>query len=139
MSRPLSAHEKISLRFGSMRRLIGLLILVVLIVSQRWLSPPAPIPEPIDSESAYRVERVVDGDTLILADPDRTRVRLIGINTPELARDGKPAEPLAVEAKEWLANRVEGKEVRLDFDIERFDQYDRTLAYIYRGETLINE
>ena len=29
--------------------------------------------------------------------------------------------------------------VRLELDVERFDEYDRTLAYVYLGETLINE
>lgn len=139
MSRPLSPFEKLLIRFGSARRLAGFLILVLLIVLGRWIRPPVPNPEPIDSESTYRVERVVDGDTLILADSERTVVRFIGIDTPELARDDHPAEPLAEESKRWLLEQVEGKEVRLEFDIERSDQYDRTLAYVYRGETLMNE
>lgn len=127
------------MQFGSARRLVVLLVLVLFVVLNRWLFPPVPIAEPLDDQTAYRVERVVDGDTLILADVERTRVRLIGIDTPELARDGKPAEPLADEAKRWLAEQIEGREVRLEFDIERFDQYDRTLAYVYHGETLLNE
>lgn len=43
-----------------------------------------------------QVERVVDGDTLRLT--DGRSVRMIGLNTPEKARAGKPAEPFALDA-----------------------------------------
>ncbi len=77
-----------------------------------------------------RVDYVIDGDTLDLEDGNR--VRLIGINTPE--RD----QAYYAEATEFLKNRVEGKTVALEFDVEVTDQFDRTLAYIWLDDSLIN-
>jgi micrococcal nuclease len=137
MSRPFSTREKLFLLTGSPRRLLTLIVVVVLIAANRWFFPSEPAPSNLNSQTEYRVERVIDGDTLLLV--DQMRVRLLGINTPELERDGKPAEPWADESKAWLTQQLEGELVRLEFDIERFDQYDRTLAYVYLEDVLINE
>ncbi|MDC0307815.1 MAG: thermonuclease family protein [Planctomycetaceae bacterium] len=137
MSRPFSTREKLQLLAGSPQRILVLLAIVVVIASSRWLFPPAPQPAPLIADADYRVLRVIDGDTVLLA--DQTRIRLIGINTPELERDGRTAEAWSQESKDWLRHQLEDETVRLEFDIERFDQYDRTLAYVYLGETLINE
>ena len=77
-----------------------------------------------------RVEYVHDGDTLILA--DGRKVRLIGINTPERGRDGKPAEAFADEARDAV-RKLLGKQGRvgLRFDAQRRDRYDRLLAHVY--------
>lgn len=69
------------------------------------------------------VQRVVDGDTLVLANGER--VRLIGINSPE------KGEPCFEEAGEFLAEAVSGRAVELLFDLERQDKYGRTLAYVF--------
>lgn len=82
--------------------------------------------------SAYgeeaRVARVLDGDSLRLA--DGREVRLIGINTPEFGKEGAPDQPLAAAARERARALVEDRTVRLSFDRERFDRYGRTLAYV---------
>lgn len=80
-----------------------------------------------DGEIA-RVVRVYDGDSLWLA--DGREVRLIGINAPELGRDGTPDQPLARAARDRTNLLVRGKAVRLVYDAERFDHYGRTLAYV---------
>lgn len=77
-----------------------------------------------------RVARVIDGDTFVLTD-DR-RVRLVGINTPE------QDEPLYSDAAAALRELVDGQEVTLEFDEERADQYERTLAYVFKGEMFVN-
>ncbi|MFZ1538713.1 MAG: nuclease, partial [Chromatiaceae bacterium] len=56
-------------------------------------------PLPAQFETA-RVTQVIDGDTLELKDD--TRVRLIGIDTPEIGRDGKPDDPGAHQASTAL-------------------------------------
>lgn len=115
------------------------LLVIAAIVWLRWQSPatgPTLDPRPTSESETARVVRVVDGDTLIV-EPD-LRVRLIGIDTPELGRDGAPDEPLGRDAAEWLAAEVTGAEVRLEFDVERFDRYGRTLAFVWLGERLIN-
>ena len=57
------------------------------------------------------VAKVVDGDTLRLV--DGRSVRLIGINTPELGRDGRKAEPFAVAAQRRLRALVEASNGRV--------------------------
>ncbi len=77
-----------------------------------------------------RVERVVDGDTVALA--DGRRVRLLGINTPERDR------PLYKEAGQVLRELVEGQQVTLEFDELREDKFDRLLAYLHKGDLFVN-
>ncbi|MFV1997473.1 MAG: thermonuclease family protein [Acidiferrobacterales bacterium] len=88
-----------------------------------------------------RVRQVVDGDSLRLV--DGRKVRLIGINTPELARDGKPDEPLAVRARDALKKIVAGRALTLKLGPDKKDRYGRTLAYVilpdgsFAGEKLL--
>ena len=84
---------------------------------------------PINLDTA-RVDRVIDGDTLDL--DDGTRVRLIGINTPERG------QPYYDDATNFLRNRVENEIVGIEYDVEVTDQFDRTLAYIWLDDNLIN-
>jgi micrococcal nuclease len=93
---------------------------------------------PIDERATTqaRIERVVDGDTVIVRlEGKRTRVRLLGIDTPESVKPGAPVECFgresAAEAKRLL---VPGATVLLEFDRDREDRYERTLAYVYRAE-----
>jgi endonuclease YncB( thermonuclease family) len=75
------------------------------------------------------VRHVLDGDTVILR--DNQHVRLIGINAPELGRDGAPDQPLATRARDRLAQLVRGQRVTLAFERERQDHYGRLLAHVY--------
>lgn len=75
------------------------------------------------------VVKVIDGDTLILADGQH--VRLLGINTPEVARKGKGGEPGGVEATQWLKHRIEGRRISLQTGQEKRDRYGRLLAHIF--------
>lgn len=76
------------------------------------------------------VDYVIDGDTVELR--NKERVRLIGINTPEMG------QPYSAEAKNKLKELIEGKETVLEKDITDKDQYGRLLRYIWLGDTLIN-
>ena len=79
-----------------------------------------------------RVIRVIDGDTVELA--DGRRVRYIGIDTPEL----RPPEPLAREATEYNRRLVEGRMVRLERDVSDTDRYGRLLRYVWVDGILVN-
>lgn len=79
--------------------------------------------------SYYRVEKVFDGDTILLSNGQK--VRLLGVNTPEIAGRNKNAEPGGEQAKAWLIQRIEHKKVRLEADVEKQDKYQRRLAYVF--------
>lgn len=94
----------------------------------------------------FRVVRVVDGDTLDIAAPDgdrpTTRIRLWGVDTPELARAGRPAMHFATEASAFAKRTLEGRQARVVLSPRRTrGKYGRLLAYLYTGggETMFNE
>ena len=86
---------------------------------------------------AQVVERVVDGDTIIVRGVGR--VRLIGVDTPETVDPRRPVEFFGKEASAFTRSMVGGKRVRLEYDWERTDRYGRTLAYVYLADgTFLN-
>jgi len=93
----------------------------------------AACPKPASPETV-RVARVVDGDTLKLA--DGRSVRLIGVNAPELAHHGRSEEPFAVAAQRRLQELVAANdgEVGLVAGRQGKDKYGRTLAYTYDAQ-----
>lgn len=96
------------------------------------------------------VIRAVDGDTLVLENNER--VRLIGIDTPEIHESSKLSrdiqrsgqdkaviKELGMQSYEFTKKLVEGRRVRLEFDAEKFDKYKRLLAYVYLSDgTFVN-
>ena len=87
--------------------------------------------------AAQRVERVVDGDTIIVTGVGR--VRLIGVDTPESVDPRRPVEFFGKEASAFTRRLVDGKRVLLGYDWERTDRYGRTLAYVYLPDgTFVN-
>mgnify|MGYP001562355489 FL=1 len=80
------------------------------------------------------VRRVVDGDTVEVA--DGRLVRYLGIDTPEVRRRTgagwvEDPEPMGREATEFNRRLVEGKAVRLEYDVQTHDRFGRLLAYVY--------
>lgn len=81
--------------------------------------------------------RVVDGDTIVLDGGER--VRLIGVDTPELHHPAKPVQYFAHEAKARTVTLAQGRTVGLEYDRQRHDRYGRTLAYVFLPDgTLLN-
>ncbi len=79
-----------------------------------------------------RVVRVIDGDTIeVTIDGAEEDVRYIGVDTPETVKPGSPVECYGPQASAANHRLVEGRTVRLVFDAERRDVYDRLLAYVY--------
>lgn len=76
---------------------------------------------------------IIDGDTIVVqSGTDTESVRLIGIDTPEVAHHGQSDECYGPEAAARLAELVPvGSTVRLARDVEARDAYDRLLAYVF--------
>jgi micrococcal nuclease len=89
-------------------------------------------PEPIRETSGCTIQRIIDGDTIECAEVGR--VRLIGMDTPELSQE--PYGTLATEALAALA--PVGSRVELERDVELRDQYGRTLAYVWADGLQVN-
>jgi micrococcal nuclease len=102
---------------------------------------PGKIVKTHNDETAF-VERVVDGDTLKLS--DGRKVRLIGVDTPELHysdkllrdsrrthKDIKEIQAMGRRAAAFIKQLCEGQSVKIEFDVRRSDKYGRILAYIY--------
>jgi endonuclease YncB( thermonuclease family) len=103
-------------------------------VSAIWLSGAqafCPVPTGLTSVA---VQRVVDGDTLRLA--DGRSVRMIGLNTPELGKKGRSDEPFAVAARKRLEALVAASDGRVGLlpGKESKDHYGRTLAHVYSAD-----
>lgn len=90
-----------------------------------------------ESATRAQVEYVVDGDTLKLTSGES--VRLIGINAPEMGRDGTPDEPGAKAATHYLRRWLEGKGVELISGLESRDRYGRRLAHLSVDGELVSE
>jgi len=96
-----------------------------------WPSLAADRCAPPPDARQVKVRYVHDGDTLVLADD--TRVRLIGINTPEVAHDQQPAEPLAIRARDRLRQWLFQNKNQVLFlpGEQQHDRYGRALAYLW--------
>ncbi|MFA6216834.1 MAG: thermonuclease family protein [Candidatus Omnitrophota bacterium] len=108
---------------------------------------------PIGKQDKYcdiLVNRVVDGDTLVLEGGQR--VRLIGIDTPEMHESNKlyrdsqrtsqsveTIKELGKRSYQFTRGLLEGKRVKVEFDVEKKDKYGRLLGYVYLADgTFVN-
>ena len=118
----------------SKKSLLGTLGTLLILALYIWFEFGTP--QEITAEGREKVElvRVVDGDTIIVNYPkEQTRVRLIGINSPESvhedeSRNTQEGRDASAFLKEYLA---EVEYVWLEFDVEPRDQYERCLAYVW--------
>lgn len=87
--------------------------------------------------SAY-IEKVVDGDTVdATISGKRKQIRLIGVDAPELGQ-----KPWGKRSRKFLEDLIaaSGWQVRIEYDVEKRDKFDRILAYLWtRDGKMINE
>jgi micrococcal nuclease len=114
-------------------------------------APPTRASEPDGFESAI-VERVVDGDTIVVRLTARTngpaagdgtigrsyRVRLLGIDTPESVDPRSPVECFGREASAAAKALLDGRAVTLVSDVEERDGFGRLLRYVYIESEMAN-
>jgi micrococcal nuclease len=103
-----------------------LLLITILLTSQTvWAGTFSQI----GSSRWVTVSYIYDGDTF---KTDRgEKIRLLGINTPEIAHASKPGEILGKQAKYRLKKLIGNRLVRLEFDREKRDKYGRLLAHVW--------
>ena len=106
------------------------------IISCALASPTCP---PRNIDETAEVAHVHDGDTLKLQ--DGRKIRLLGIDTPELGRKkagrkNRPAQAFAYQARDALRQLVKQSDnkIGLSFGVDRQDKYHRTLAHLYLAD-----
>ncbi len=110
----------------NLRYIIFLGILAILFIGVNYNSIDGWVAKKFGNEEYVVVERVVDGDTVIV---NGTSIRLLGINTPE------KGEMYFSEAKEYTESLVMNRTIKIERRGK--DKYNRDLAYLfYSGENL---
>jgi micrococcal nuclease len=99
---------------------------------------PTAAVQPPAGAATLRVRQVIDGDTITVSGVGT--VRLIGVDAPEKTGGYRESEPYGDAATRFMRALLDGKLVRLEYDGERKDPYNRTLAYVFLEDgTLANE
>jgi micrococcal nuclease len=134
-----------------MKARIRLAAAAIAVVTASGLKSPLPGaptgPDPSEGKvTQVRVTAVVDGDTLRVEDlggRQLGRVRLLGIDAPEVAHPPEPAECYADQATDVLDELAPaGSTVQLVIDSGRpdTDRYNRLLRYVdHAGVDVANE
>jgi micrococcal nuclease len=123
-------------RLRRSRHPLAILAVAMLVAGAMFWPRPVRAPQEL-APGLYEVARAVDGDTLLLR--NRTRIRLLGVDTPETKHPTRGVEFYGPEAAAFTSRLVRGRQVRLAFDRERTDRYGRFLAYVYVGDVFLNE
>lgn len=116
---------------GVVAGVLGGVAAVVALAGCTWpAASPSDAPPPERLAAAW----VSDGDTLTARDADgaRVRLRLLGIDAPEAARDGAPAECGADRATAELRRLVTGRALTVIGDpvADPVDRFGRRLVYV---------
>lgn len=98
--------------------------------------------ETTDGRIPATLDRVVDGDTIRITmnDGSEETVRLLMVDTPETVHPEEPVQPFGPEASSFVKQKLpEGSSIEVEIDTTTRDRYDRFLAYIWRGDEMINK
>lgn len=131
--------------FRRRKFIFSLIIFLVLVLYQRFgpseevlseqvinTSPTATFWQSIKQQA--QVLRVIDGDTIeVLLNEKKEKIRVIGINTPEVVDPRKAVECFGKEASSFAKQILEGQTVILESDLsqQERDKYGRLLRYIF--------
>lgn len=111
--------------------IVGLALAAAALV---WQYLPPAEDAPVQGQSAWKLLRVIDGDTLVMNGPEgQEHVRLIGIDAPELSQE------FGGTARSFTAAFLARGRLVLELDEEHRDRYDRLLAYVWSGDDMLNE
>lgn len=115
---------------------LAFVFLILVVFLSRGLPEEPFKSDRVDRSASYPVLRVVDGDTIVIKlDGAQTKVRLIGVDTPETVHPQKPVEAYGKEASRFTENLLRGEQVYMEYEpgANRLDKYGRLLAYVYRA------
>lgn len=130
------------LRYAARKTAWAVIIVAVLaglVIADRlgifgWATPPDK--DKYDGKS-FVVINVVDGDTLDIGTPDAvagrpfTRIRLWGVDTPEVVKPETPPQHFGQQASEFTKSTCAGQTVTLELEpLKTRDKYGRLLAYV---------
>lgn len=119
-----------------MNRTLHMILLAILVSSCKSTGKEVAIFE------FMKVTKVVDGDTFWADDGSEkgVKIRLIGVDAPETRNTGrKTIGYYGQQSKEYLTGLIENNKVRLEYDVDKSDQFNRTLAYVYLTDgTFVN-
>ena len=113
------------------------LIVLASFLYRRWntrldLSPP------VAGAKFARVQRVIDGDTLVIESGQT--IRILGLDTPETHHpDMQEPQAFGLAASQRLRDWVEGRPIWLESDREAQDHYGRELRHVWAGQQLVSE
>lgn len=126
------------MKLGRRRRklLTNLIIASALVLASYQAVQRDDVPSvlPAATPGTYRVVNIEDGDTITVdMGGNHERVRLIGIDTPEILDPRKPVQCFARAASKFTKNLIGGNTVRLEADplSANRDRYNRLLRYVY--------
>lgn len=119
----------------------GIVLALVCLVAisagaEKAVHPPIPDTEKL----VFAIcEKVIDGDTawfMVIEDgiPITHTVRFLNMDTPETLHPSMEKQPYGDEASAYTTSMLEGKEVWLEYDLQRQDKYDRQLCHIWMPE-----
>jgi micrococcal nuclease len=111
--------------------LAAILLLLSAFINEEVISPDEVIDLFPTAQTAEVVTRVIDGDTIVMA--DESKVRLIGVDAPEMNSD---FDCYAQKAKQRLEELVLNKKIGLEKDISQTDKYGRLLRHVWVDEML---
>ena len=119
--------------------LFFIIALFALFVGISLLSKTGQINSQSNNRQETKVIRVIDGDTIVIA--NGMHLRLIGIDTPESVHPDKSRNTEAGKtASAFTKAKIEGKTVYLEKDVSETDKYGRLLRYVYlKDGTFFNE
>lgn len=103
-------------------------------IKQETISVTIPEQNEVIAEKLYKVETVVDGDTIkVDMDGKPETLRLIGMDTPETVDPRKPVQCFGKEASNKAKEYLQDKSVHLEADNSQGerDKYNRLLRYVF--------
>lgn len=103
------------------------------------------LPININAITKDKVEifKCVDGDTArFVMNKKEIKVRFLGIDSPEIEKNGVPAEEYGEEAKNYTCRKLkQANKIELVYEdnSDKTDKYDRVLAYVFVDDKLLEE